>query len=98
MAYFEIDQDVRLEWRWRFRGNNHEIVASGEGYKNKTDCKHAVDLLQAHAGAAPVRDLTTKGLLGLPMTHNALASRPVAGGTILGNALSDAMTRAGRRS
>jgi len=33
------------EWRWRLRAANGEIVASGEGYRNRDDCIHAVTLL-----------------------------------------------------
>lgn len=33
------------EWRWRLRAGNHEIIASGEGYKNRDDCIHAVGLI-----------------------------------------------------
>jgi uncharacterized protein YegP (UPF0339 family) len=32
-------------WRWRLRAANGEIVASGEAYRNKDDCVHAVNLL-----------------------------------------------------
>ena len=32
-------------WRWRCQGENNEIVASGEAYKNKADAQHVVDLL-----------------------------------------------------
>lgn len=93
MPCFEIHQDVRLEWRWRFRANNHEIIASGEGYNRKDDCKHAIALLQAHAPSALVKDVSQGGLLGGAMTRNALAASTGASGTILGNA----MTRAAER-
>ena len=33
------------EWRWRLRAGNHEIIASGESYKNKADCLHCIALL-----------------------------------------------------
>ena len=34
-----------IEWRWRLRAANGEIVASGESYKNRADCIQAVTLL-----------------------------------------------------
>jgi len=33
------------EWRWRLRASNGEIIASGEGYHNRDDCIHAVNLV-----------------------------------------------------
>lgn len=54
--YYEILKDARGEWRWRFRGANHEIVASGEGYKSLASCEHAVSLLKA-SFSAPVNKL-----------------------------------------
>jgi len=40
-------------WRWRLVAANNEIVASGEGYHNKDDCLHAINLLKA-SWVAPV--------------------------------------------
>jgi len=37
------------QWYWRFKAANNEIVAGGEGYKNKQDCLHAIGLLKASA-------------------------------------------------
>jgi uncharacterized protein len=34
-----------IEWRWRLRAANGEIIASGEGYSQREDCIHAVRLL-----------------------------------------------------
>jgi uncharacterized protein len=33
------------EWRWRLKAGNGEIIASGEGYVNKEDCKRAVGMV-----------------------------------------------------
>lgn len=41
------------EWRWRLRAANHETIASGEGYYNKGDCLHAIDLVKG-SYTAPV--------------------------------------------
>lgn len=42
---FEVYRDNRSEYRWRLRANNNEIIASGEGYKNRGDCLHAIGLV-----------------------------------------------------
>jgi uncharacterized protein YegP (UPF0339 family) len=38
-------------WFWRLRADNNEIIASGEGYVNRRDCLHAVELVQASYAA-----------------------------------------------
>ncbi|HEY5779860.1 MAG TPA: YegP family protein [Terrimicrobiaceae bacterium] len=48
------------EWYWHFKAKNGELVASGEGYKNKSDCLHAIDLLRASA-KDKVWNLTPEG-------------------------------------
>lgn len=50
-----IYKDGKGEWRWRLRAaNNTDILAdSGEGYKNKSDCEHAIGLVKK-SGDAPV--------------------------------------------
>lgn len=61
MAEFEIykDQDNPQEFRWRLRANNGEIIAdSGEGYNDRDDCEHGIDLVKSQAPSAQVQDLT----------------------------------------
>lgn len=53
--YFEIYQDENGEWRWRLKSGNHEIIASGESYKNKQDCLDCIKLVQS-SGDAPVKE------------------------------------------
>ncbi|MCH8343700.1 MAG: DUF1508 domain-containing protein [Planctomycetes bacterium] len=55
---FNIYKDKVGEWRWRLRAANNEIIAAGEGYKNKVDCLHAIDLVKSSAGA-PVEETTS---------------------------------------
>lgn len=43
---FEIYTDVRGEWRWRLRSANGEAIAHGEGYHNRSDCLHAINLVK----------------------------------------------------
>jgi uncharacterized protein YegP (UPF0339 family) len=40
-------------WFWRLRAVNHEIIASGEGYRNKDDAEDAISLVQS-SSRAPV--------------------------------------------
>ncbi len=47
MAKFEIYQDNGRQDRWRLRGNNHQIIATGgQGYVKKADCENGVKLLK----------------------------------------------------
>ncbi|MCX7184975.1 MAG: DUF1508 domain-containing protein [Nitrosospira sp.] len=59
--YFQIYQEgqglISIQWRWRLRAANHEIIASGEGYNNKQDCIHAVNLLKNTNAATPVKEI-----------------------------------------
>ena len=49
---FYIYQDNADEWRWRLRAANNKIIAvSGEGYVNKSDCRHAINLVKQSANA-----------------------------------------------
>ncbi len=50
------------EWRWRLKGNNHEIVASGESYKSKDDCLHAINLLMGTNFSTKINDLSVDRL------------------------------------
>lgn len=45
------------EWRWRLKAANGEIVASGEGYKNKIDCLKAVVLVKNTTASTPVTEV-----------------------------------------
>lgn len=53
--YFQVFPDVSGQWRWRLRAANHVIIAvSGEGYINRNDCLHAIDLVKATDQYTPV--------------------------------------------
>jgi uncharacterized protein YegP (UPF0339 family) len=56
MARFEIWRDEGGEYRWRFRADNNEVVASGEGYRSRDDCEHAIQLLKEQVPRAEVTD------------------------------------------
>lgn len=55
---YNIYKDTAGEWRWRLRAGNNEIIASGEGYQNKVDCLHAIDLVKSSKDA-PVEETTS---------------------------------------
>lgn len=74
---YEIERDGSGQWRWRFKAGNGEIVSSGESYRNRTDCVHAVDLMR-RSGDAPLVEVSPhvgprpgNGLFG-SMAPNAL--------------------------
>ncbi|MCH8345952.1 MAG: DUF1508 domain-containing protein [Chloroflexi bacterium] len=59
MAKFQIFKDNAGEYRWRLRANNNEIIAdSAEGYKAKSDCANAIDLVKLLAPTAEVQKQT----------------------------------------
>ncbi|HEX7316011.1 MAG TPA: DUF1508 domain-containing protein [Pyrinomonadaceae bacterium] len=44
---FQTYKDAAGEWRWRLlAGNDRIIAASGEGYRDKHDCLHGVELVK----------------------------------------------------
>jgi uncharacterized protein len=49
-GYFEIYESLG-QWRWRFKSNNDEIIASGESYFNKQDCLNAIGLMKGSYNA-----------------------------------------------
>ena len=49
---FQVYADAAGEWRWRLAaGNGRLVAASGEGYRHKQDCLHAIALVKASADA-----------------------------------------------
>ena len=54
---FEVYEDKAKEHRWRLKSSNGQIVASSsEGYKAKSDCQHAIDLIKKGARQAQVEE------------------------------------------
>ena len=52
---FHVRKDARGEWRWNLTAaNGKKIAASGEGYKDKKDCLHAIPHLPPAATAGAV--------------------------------------------
>lgn len=49
-----IYKDRVGEYRWRYESANGRTIAdSGEGYKNKADCKRGIEIMQA-SSTSPV--------------------------------------------
>lgn len=59
MYWFEIYQDHKREYRWRFKAANGEIVAVSEGYTTKGSCNYSIQLIKMFSSTATVHDLTT---------------------------------------
>jgi uncharacterized protein YegP (UPF0339 family) len=56
MLNFFVYQDALRQYRWRLKASNGRIIAdSGEGYKNLSDCQHAINLIKQHAYSAAIQ-------------------------------------------
>jgi uncharacterized protein len=52
---FTVYQDRALEWRWNLKAaNGNKIADSGEGYRNRSDCVDAINLIKRDAPNAKV--------------------------------------------
>jgi uncharacterized protein YegP (UPF0339 family) len=45
------------DWRWRLKAANHKIIASGQGYTNKQDCLHAIELMKSTDATTRVNEV-----------------------------------------
>lgn len=62
---FVLYKDEKGEYRWRLYAANSKIIAdSGEGYKNRADCLHGINLVASVASGAPILDGDTKQWIG----------------------------------
>ena len=51
---YEIYQGKNNQWYWRLKAANGQIIAiGGEGYVNKADAKHGIELVKS-SSLAPV--------------------------------------------
>lgn len=54
---YVIYKDKSGEWRWYLKATNgRKIAESGEGYKNKSDCLNAIELVKS-SGKAAIEEL-----------------------------------------
>ena len=55
-AAFHVSKDNAGEWRWNLKAVNGRIIAdSGEGYKDRADCLHGIELVKS------LKDAPVKG-------------------------------------
>ncbi len=55
VAYFDVYQDSKGEYRWRFVAANGRIVAvSSEGYSSKWGATNSIDIMKGEGPGAPV--------------------------------------------
>lgn len=52
--YFEYWQSrSNYNWYWHLKSSsNGQVIAQGEGYVNKSDCLHAINLVKSCSNAA----------------------------------------------
>jgi uncharacterized protein YegP (UPF0339 family) len=56
---FEVYKDTKGEFRWRLKATNSQVIGtSGDGYKAKADCLHAIDVIKEGASKATTDDKT----------------------------------------
>jgi uncharacterized protein YegP (UPF0339 family) len=54
---FETYRDQKEGHRWRLKATNGQIIAtSGQGYKDKRDCEHSIDVIKKGAEKAKVQE------------------------------------------
>jgi uncharacterized protein len=56
--YYYVYQDVQRQWRWTlYAANGKKLANSGEGYNNKADCVHALNLVAStgRGNGTPIR-------------------------------------------
>ena len=59
MSQFVITKDKKGEFRWAFKADNGETIAdSAEGYKEKRDCTHGIEVLKQEIAGAKIQDET----------------------------------------
>lgn len=50
--YFEMWQSANNKnWYWHLKAANHQVIASGEGYVNKADCRAVIELVKSSHSA-----------------------------------------------
>jgi uncharacterized protein YegP (UPF0339 family) len=53
--FFVLYKDNSSQWRWTlYAANNAKIADSGEGYRNKSDAQHGIDLVKSTNTYTPV--------------------------------------------
>ena len=56
---FQVYIDKKGEYRWNLRAENNKIIAdSAEGYHDKYDCLHGIQLVRELAPDVEIDDMT----------------------------------------
>jgi uncharacterized protein YegP (UPF0339 family) len=54
--WFYVFKGTDGQWYWRFYAPNNQIIAiGGEGYENKSDCVHGLNLVACNAAGASIK-------------------------------------------
>ena len=61
---FEIFKDKKQEFRFRLKASNGKIIASSEGYTERTSCLNGIESVKRFAAEALIIDLTKQVLGG----------------------------------
>lgn len=55
---FVLYKDRANQWRWTLYAANHKKIAdSAEGYSNKADAQHGIDLVKSTNAYTPVSEI-----------------------------------------
>jgi len=54
---FEVYKDKKGEFRFRLKAGNGEIIATGEGYKNKQGCLNGIESIKKNAPEAEIVEI-----------------------------------------
>lgn len=55
--FFELYKNTQGKYDFRIKSKNGKILASSvQGYENKADVKHAIDLIKNHAKDAEIKE------------------------------------------
>jgi uncharacterized protein YegP (UPF0339 family) len=54
---WEVFKDEDGQWRFRFKAGNNQVMLASEGYHNRHDAYHAVEILKDNVASAEIREL-----------------------------------------
>ena len=55
--HFKLYKDTSGHWRWTlYAANNKKIADSGEGYNDKADAQHGIELVRGAGAATPIKE------------------------------------------
>lgn len=64
MYFILFKSDKNNQWYWNLNSDNNQVIATGgEGYVNKQDAIHGLDLVKANAGKAKTYDKSKEAWL-----------------------------------